>query len=124
MYPFNNNKRFIDRFSFFERSNESSRIQKRYPDRFPIICEKNIKDSVTPEIDKNKYLVPQDITIGQFMYVIRKRLRLPSEDAIFLFVGEDKVILPIHMTIYEAFYRFKNKDGFLYIMYSKENVFG
>jgi GABA(A) receptor-associated protein len=58
------------------------------------------------------------------MYVIRKRLRLPSEDAIFLFVGEDKVILPIHMTIYEAFYRFKNKDGFLYIVYSKENVFG
>jgi GABA(A) receptor-associated protein len=122
MYPFN--RPFIDRFTFFERSTESARIKKRYPDRFPIICEKNIKDTTTPEIDKSKYLVPQDITIGQFMYVIRKRLRLPSEDAIFLFIGEDKVILPIHMTMYEVFYQFKNKDGFLYIVYSKESVFG
>ena len=123
MFPFNN-KQFIDRYSFFERSNESFKIMKRYPDRFPIICEKNIKDTTTPEIDKHKYLVPHDITIGQFMYVIRKRLRILSGDAIFLFVGEDKVILPIHMAMHEVYSQYKNKDGFLYILFSKENVFG
>ena len=123
MFPLKN-KRFIDTYSDFERSNESTRIMKRYPERLPIICEKNIRDTGIPQIDKHKYLVPQDITIGQFMYVIRKRLRLPSEEAMFLFVGEEHVILPIHLSMGIAFRRFKNKDGFLYVVYSKENVFG
>lgn len=39
------------------------------------------------DIDKKKYLVPSDLTCGQFVYVIRKRLKLPAEKAIFLFVN-------------------------------------
>ena len=39
-----------------------------------------------PEIDKNKYLVPADLTCGQFIYTIRKRLQMPAEKAIFLLV--------------------------------------
>jgi GABA(A) receptor-associated protein len=117
-------KTFIDRFSFFERSSESSRIMKKYTDRIPIICEKNLRDVRTPSIDKHKYLVPFNITVGQFMYVIRKRLRILKEDAIFLFIGDKNVIVPIHMSMDQVYDQFKNKDGFLYIIYSKENVFG
>jgi GABA(A) receptor-associated protein len=117
-------KRFIDRFSFFERSSESSRIMKKYTDRIPIICEKNPRDVRTPNIDKHKYLVPIDLTVGQFMYVIRKRLRILNGDAIFLFVGDKNNIVPIHITMDQVYNQFKNKDGFLYIIYSKENVFG
>jgi hypothetical protein len=32
--------------------------------------------------------VPQDLTVGQFVYVIRKRIKLPAEKAIFIFVDE------------------------------------
>lgn len=42
-------------------------------------------------IDKKKYLVPADLTVGQFVYVIRKRIKLSPEKAIFIFVNE---ILP------------------------------
>ena len=39
-----------------------------------------------------RYLVPADLTVGQFIYVIRKRIKLPPERAIFIFV--DNVIPP------------------------------
>lgn len=117
-------KQFIDDFTFFERSTEASRIMKKFPDRIPIICEKNIRDTGTPDIDKHKYLVPLDITVGQFMYVIRKRLHLTAGDAIFFFIGDKHTIVPINTSMDQVYNLFKNPDGFLYIVYSKENVFG
>lgn len=117
-------KQFIDDYTFFDRSTEASRIMTKYTDRIPIICEKNQRDIGTPDIDKHKYLVPLDITIGQFMYVIRKRLRLTAGDAIFFFVGDKHTIVPINTSMDQVYSHFKNPDGFLYIIYSKENVFG
>ena len=55
-----------------------------------MICEK-VEKSDIPTIDKKKYLVPADLTVGQFVYVIRKRIKLSPEKAIFIFVNE---ILP------------------------------
>jgi GABA(A) receptor-associated protein len=34
-----------------------------------------------------RYLVPTDLSIGQFVYVIRKRIKLSSEKVIFIFVN-------------------------------------
>lgn len=33
-----------------------------------------------------RYLVPADLTVGQFVYVVRKRIKLGAEKAIFVFV--------------------------------------
>lgn len=67
-------------------------------------------------------MVPVDLTVGHFVYVIRKRIKLPSEKAIFIFVND---ILPptaaLISTIYEEH---KDEDGFLYVLYSGENTFG
>lgn len=38
-----------------------------------------------------RYLVPADLTVGQFVYVVRKRIKLSADKAIFVFV---KNILP------------------------------
>jgi GABA(A) receptor-associated protein len=58
------------------------------------------------------------------MYIIRKRIQLPASSALFLFVGEDAILLPVNSEMLDVYHRFKNKDGFLYILYSRENVFG
>ena len=76
------------------------------------------------DTDKHKYLVPRDLTVGQFIYVVRKRIHLPPNSALFLFVGEHNTLLPNSAYMDEIYDRYKNLDGFLYIMYSKENVFG
>lgn len=39
-----------------------------------------------------RYLVPADLSVGQFVYVIRKRIKLSAEKAIFIFV--DNVLPP------------------------------
>ena len=71
---------------FDKRSAEAARIREKYPDRIPVICEKSDRSDI-PDIDKKKYLVPADLTVGQFIYVIRKRIKLPPERAIFIFVN-------------------------------------
>jgi GABA(A) receptor-associated protein len=104
-----------------KRKAEASRIIERFGDRLPVICEK-VENSDIQEIDKRKYLVPGDLSVGQFVYVIRKRIKLPSEKAIFIFIND---ILPptaaLMSTIYEEH---KDEDGFLYVLYSGENTFG
>eukprot|EP00455_Lapot_gusevi_P002546 TRINITY_DN1102_c0_g1_i3.p2 TRINITY_DN1102_c0_g1~~TRINITY_DN1102_c0_g1_i3.p2 ORF type:complete len:122 (-),score=40.05 TRINITY_DN1102_c0_g1_i3:222-587(-) len=106
---------------FEKRKAEAQRIRERYPDRIPVICEK-AENSDIPDIDKKKYLVPADLTVGQFVYVIRKRIKLNPEKAIFIFV---KNSLPntaaLMSTIYEEM---KDQDGFLYVTYSGESTFG
>ena len=37
-----------------------------------MICEKDPRSDIPP-VDKRKYLIPMDLTVGQFVYVIRKR---------------------------------------------------
>ena len=66
------------------RIEESKKIRTKYPDRIPIIVDRlNQNNKDIPEIDKKKYLVPSDLTVGQFQYVIRKRIKLDSQKALF-----------------------------------------
>uniref|UniRef100_A0A493TIL6 GABA type A receptor associated protein like 1 n=1 Tax=Anas platyrhynchos platyrhynchos TaxID=8840 RepID=A0A493TIL6_ANAPP len=51
-----------------------------------VIVEKAPKARV-PDLDKRKYLVPSDLTVGQFYFLIRKRIHLRPEDALFFFVN-------------------------------------
>lgn len=97
------------------------------------------------DLDKKKYLVPSDLTVGQFYFLIRKRIHLRPEDALFFFVNN--VIPPTSATmgsLYQVsdicqlflmihdcnlFYfsprqEHHEEDYFLYIAYSDENVYG
>ena len=60
------------------------------------MCLIRVKINYTLVIDKEwydyRYLVPADLTVGQFVYVIRKRIKLSAEKAIFIFV--DNVLPP------------------------------
>ena len=105
------------------RKASASSIRAKHPDRIPVIVDRRSGDKSLPDIDKKKFLVPADLTIGQFMYVIRKRIKLAPEQAIFLFVGGGT--LPASVATLQAVYdSHKDEDGFLYMTYSGENFFG
>lgn len=56
------------------------------------------------------------------MYVIRKRIKLSAEKAIFIFVNNT---LPPTAALMSAIYEeHKDEDGFLYVTFSGENTFG
>ncbi|XP_047332785.1 autophagy-related protein 8C-like [Impatiens glandulifera] len=115
------NSSFKSEHPLGKRQAEAARIREKYPDRIPVIVEKADRSDI-PDIDKKKYLVPSDLTVGQFVYVVRKRIKLSSEKAIFIFV---KNTLPSTAAMmYTVYEENKDEDGFLYMTYSGENTFG
>jgi GABA(A) receptor-associated protein len=74
------------------------------------------------DLDKKKYLVPADLTVGQFYFLIRKRIQLRPEDALFFFVNN--VIPPTSATMGGLYQEHHDDDFFLYIAYSDESVYG
>ena len=112
---------FKESYPLKKRINESTRIKKKYPDRIPVIVERHMSTNIA-HIDKKKYLVPDDLTIGQFTYVIRKRIKLEPIEALFLFVNDT---LPATSAMLSQIYKnHKDQDGFLYIQYCGESTFG
>uniref|UniRef100_A0AAY5KNI9 Zgc:92606 n=1 Tax=Esox lucius TaxID=8010 RepID=A0AAY5KNI9_ESOLU len=43
--------------------------------------------SRAPDLDKKKYLVPSDLTVGQLCFLIRQRVSMRPEEALFFFVN-------------------------------------
>ncbi|XP_027331723.1 autophagy-related protein 8i-like isoform X1 [Abrus precatorius] len=114
-------KSFKQEFSFDERRKESECIVVKYPDRVPIIIEKYSRTDL-PELDKKKYLVPRDMSVGQFIHILSSRLRLNPGKALFIFV---KNTLPQTASLMNSIYEsYKDDDGFLYMCYSSEKTFG
>jgi len=101
--------------------NEFERIKNKYPNRIPIIVKKK-KDSELPDIDKSKFLVQKDMIINQFIYIIRKKINLKPNEAIFVTINNQMCIS--NQSLSEIYDKHKNDDGFLYITYSSENTFG
>lgn len=112
--------KFDSEYTFDERKSEADRIIQKYPDRIPIIVEPSSVCKI--EIDKKKYLVPKDLSMGQFLFVIRKRLKLPSEKALFVFV--ESGIAPSSASLSTLYHHHASPDGFLKMTFSEENVFG
>lgn len=99
--------------SFEKRRAEGEKIRRKYPDRIPVIVEKAPKSRFM-DLDKKKYLVPSDLTIGQFYFLIRKRIHLRPEDALFFFINN---VIPQNTTTMGQLYQvsFNLKVLFFYV---------
>ncbi|GAA52311.1 gamma-aminobutyric acid receptor-associated protein-like 1, partial [Clonorchis sinensis] len=83
---------------FVQMTNARSRLIR-------VIIEKSPRARVA-DLDKNKYLVPSDLTVGQFYFLIRKRVSLEPDAALYFFV--DNTIPPTSATmgaLYERSFR-------------------
>jgi len=104
-----------------KRIDETARIRAKYPERVPIIVKK-AAGSTLKDIDKSKYLAPVDMTLSQFIIIIRKRVKIESDKAIFVFI--DNVLPPLSASMIYLYENMKSQDGFLYIYYNGESTFG
>lgn len=103
---------------------EIDKIRSRFPSRIPVLVTKSIsKGSVDlPNLPKNKFLVPMDMSVGQFIFIIRKQLTLSSEKALFLFVNN--TLPTTGVTIKELYAQHASSDGLLRVIYTSESTFG
>lgn len=112
---------FKTTYSLEQRMEEAQKVRTKYPDRLPVIVEKQ-QTATIADIDKTKFLVPADLTMGQFIHIIRKRIQLKPSEAIFVFVNN--TIPCSSNTMAQIYENGKDEDGFLYILYANENTFG
>lgn len=117
-------KPFKELYTFEKRKTHSSDIRIKYPERLPIIMQRSVNDKILGEMDKVKYLVSEELTIIEFMTILRKRLTVNKTTAIYLYNPDNKIIISGSNTMGYLYDKYKNEDGFLYIEYCGENVFG
>jgi len=112
---------FQHKHTFVSRLAESARMLAQYPSRVPLIVQAHPHTNAPP-IDKAKYLVPRDLTLGQFLHCLRTRLKLHESIALFLLVNGE--LLPMSRLAGSVYETKSDPDGFLYVAYSTESAFG
>jgi GABA(A) receptor-associated protein len=101
---------------------EVEKLRAKYPDKIPIFVTKSLSACDIPDLPKHKFLAPAQLSVGQFIYVIRRQMTLPPERALFVFVND---ILPTSTTLLSELYsNYKSHDGALRMTYTSENTFG
>ena len=95
-------------------------VRRQYPDRVPVVMKKHTDCKY--ELDKSKYLVPNEMTFMQFMFVIRKRLRIEPSEAIFVFC-KGKLLCDAH-SMNQLYNTHCDEDGYMCCTYASENAFG
>lgn len=110
-------------FNLEERIKKQEELQRKYPSRIPIICEKAINSTLQP-LEESQFLAPEDMIGSQFIFLIRRKLNLHQSSAFFLLI-DGKVLLTGNDTMKQIYNKYKDKeDGFLYITIANENVWG
>ena len=114
-------KSFKTKYTLEKRKTESKRIRIKNPDRVALILERAVGSTLV-DLDKKKYLVPNKITVGQFLFSLRKKIHLNAATALFVFVN--RALLPPAYLMSQAYHEYKDEDGFLYVQYTAESTFG
>ena len=67
--------------------------------------------------------MPKAFTIGEVLAVLLTRLDLSREEGLVLFAQERYMLRP-NTKLEEVYERYKDEDGFLYLVYAEENIYG
>ena len=105
-----------------KRKEQSSILLKNYPQKVPVVLEKAPTCKYL-ELEKKRYLLDKKSTISQLMQKIRRKATLQEGYALFLH-AKGKYSISGEKTVEDIYNNFKDKDGFLYIAYSNELIWG
>jgi GABA(A) receptor-associated protein len=101
-------------------------LLNKYPNRVPIvISSKSFKTQI------NRFIVPLDMTVAQFIVILRNKTKLKPEEALYIFIKdcsvknkENGVIAPSSESMGSLYEKYKDDKLLLNLVYEKESVFG
>lgn len=105
------------------RKDEVCTIRSKFPNKLPVIVERYLRETKLPLLDKTKFLVPYELALGQFLSLLRSKIALEASQALYLLIsGKNMSCLSTSMG--EVYSQFRDPDGFLYITYASQDMFG
>jgi GABA(A) receptor-associated protein len=117
---------------FEARQARAVQLSIKYPNRLPLIIKpvkvngkvKGSSSSASSSADGPviKFIVSYTCTVAEVLFRLRKSININEYQAIYLCVGD--CVLSGSMSIDSIFDRYKSDDGFLYLEYCQESVFG
>jgi len=116
-----------DKHSFTEEEQNKIRqefeiVSHKYPDRVPIIVKCKSKSL---KLTKKKFLMMQETSLGELLYIIRRRLDKALHPSVGLYIIINNKLLPPTQTLIEVYN--SNKDeatGMLFVTLCQESTFG
>ena len=105
-----------------KRKELSESLIEKNPGKIPVIFEKE-ETSKLEDIKKTRYLLDENFTVGDFLKMVRKHMKLNEGEALYLSV-KTKYNLTSEKTMGEIYQLYKDNDGFLYILYSSQVIMG
>lgn len=95
-------------------------LKEKYPDKIPIIVKK-ANNCELKDLEKNKFLVFNTMSLGEFQMIIRKNLNINESQSLVLFINN--VLEPNSSQLIDIHNKhFPNE--ILEIVYTTENTFG
>jgi len=96
-------------------------VKEKYPKYIPVIVRPKDKSI---QLLRYKFLVNGEITVGQFMCIIRKKIRnIKSSDALFLIVN-NSLIPSVHLLSLVYTQQVDKETNMLFFTLCNENTFG
>ncbi|NXS56548.1 MLP3C protein, partial [Brachypteracias leptosomus] len=105
------------------RMHEVTQIRLKYPNKIPVVVERYQKEKTLPPLTRTKFLVSPDLPLAQFTVTLRTRLGLSSSQTFYLLVN-NRGLPNMALSMQELYQAHRDEDGFLYLTYASQEMFG
>ena len=113
------------KYSFEHIKNETDSIKRKHSNRVPILISiSQVDTKLYNDVKHHKYMIPKDMTFTEFIQIVRHRINLDKNEALFAIILENNIMPKMSTLIGELYEKYKSNDGYLVIILTKENTFG